>query len=125
MNERWGVILNRQGRVIAPSTQEPVVGEYCAGWIKRGPNGVVGTNKTDAEETVGGMLEDLAGGSTLQPSEPAAGSAERLMRARQPRYVSWSDWLRLDEIEVRSGRAQGRPRNKFTRTEDMLAALGA
>jgi ferredoxin--NADP+ reductase len=124
MNERWGVILNRQGRVIEPGTQQPVVGEYCAGWIKRGPSGVVGTNKTDAEETVDGMLEDLAQGAMLQPSEPAAGKAESLVRERQPRYVSWSDWLRLDEIEVESGRAQGRPRNKFTRIEDMLTALG-
>ena len=123
MNERWGVILNRQGRVIEPGTQRPVVGEYCAGWIKRGPSGVIGTNKMDAEETVLGMLEDVAQGSMLQPSEPAASSAESLVRERQPRYLSWSDWLRLDEIEVERGRAQGRPRNKFTRIEDMLTAL--
>ena len=123
-NERWGVIQNQNGRVFDPETQQPVVGEYCSGWIKRGPTGVIGTNKADSVETVTCMLEDLARDSILHPSEPQAAKMEELVRERQPKYLSFADWLRLDEIEVKNGRAQGRPRDKFTRVEDMLAALG-
>ena len=123
-NERWGVILNEKGRVVDPETQQLVVGEYCSGWIKRGPTGVIGTNKPDSIETVSCMVEDLARGLILHPSEPQASKMEELVREHQPKYFSFADWLRLDEIEMKNGRAQGRPRDKFTRVEDMLAALG-
>ena len=123
-NDRWGVIQNQNGRVMDPQTQQPVVGEYCSGWIKRGPTGVIGTNKPDSVETVTCMLEDLARDSILHPSEPQASKMEELVRERQPKHLSFADWLRLDEIEVKHGRAQGRPRDKFTRVADMLAALG-
>jgi ferredoxin--NADP+ reductase len=122
-NESWGVILNEKGRVINPNTQEPVVGEYAAGWIKRGPTGVIGTNKPDAAETVSCMLEDLHKGLILNPTEPEAAAAEKLIRERQPNYFSYVDWLRLDELEVARGREVGRPRVKFTHVEEMLAAL--
>ena len=123
-NERWGVIQNQNGRVIDPDNRQPVVGEYCSGWIKRGPTGVIGTNKPDSIETVSCMLKDLDRGLILHPSEPQTSKLEELVRLRQPKYFSFADWLRLDEIEVRNGRAHGRPRDKFTRVEDMLAALG-
>ena len=123
-HESWGVILNEQGRVLDPDTKQPVVGEYAAGWIKRGPTGVIGTNKPDAAQTVACMMEDLAAGRILKPDEPDAAAAERLIRGRQPRCVSYEDWLKLNELEVSRGRAAGRPRIKFTRVEDMLAALG-
>jgi ferredoxin--NADP+ reductase len=123
-HESWGVILNENGRVLDPDTRQPIVGEYTAGWIKRGPTGVIGTNKPDAAQTVECMMEDLAAGRILKPDEPEASAAERLIRGRQPRYVSYSDWLKLNQIEVTRGRAAGRPRVKFTRVEEMLAALG-
>ena len=123
-HESWGVILNEQGRVLDPDTKQPVVGEYAAGWIKRGPTGVIGTNKPDAAQTVAYMMEDLAAGRILKPEEPDAAAAERLIRGRQPRCVSYEDWLKLNELEVSRGRAAGRPRVKFTRVEDMLAAHG-
>ncbi len=123
-NERWGVILNEKGRVIDPETKQPVVGEYCSGWIKRGPTGVIGTNKPDSVETVNCMLEDLAHGSILRPSVPEISKMEQFVHERQPNYFSFADWLRLDGVEVKNGRAQGRPRDKFTRVEEMLAALG-
>jgi ferredoxin--NADP+ reductase len=123
-NDKWGVIFNNKGRVINPDTQQPVVGEYCAGWIKRGPSGVIGTNKPDAAETVTCMLEDLAQGLILQPSQPEPAALEALIRQRQPQYVTYQDWLRLNEIELARGKELGRPRLKFTRVEDMLAALG-
>lgn len=123
-HEKWGVILNNKGRVIHPDTQQPVVGEYCAGWIKRGPSGVIGTNKPDAAETVGLMIEDMAQGFTLQPTQPEPAAMAELIRQRQPDYVTYADWLRLNELEIARGKELGRPRLKFTRIEDMLAALG-
>lgn len=123
-NERWGVILNDQGRVIDPGTQEPVLGLYTAGWIKRGPTGVIGTNKPDAAETVDCMLKDAAAGQTLQPDRPDPAAIEALVRQRQPDYFTYDDWLRLNELEIARGRTLGRPRLKFTCIEDMLAALG-
>ncbi len=123
-HDAWGVILNDRGRVLEPDSRQPRVGEYAAGWIKRGPTGVIGTNKPDAAETVACMLEDAAAGRTLAPTDPDAVAAETMVRQRQPEFVSWRDWRRLDELEVARGRATGRPRVKFTRVEEMLAALG-
>jgi ferredoxin--NADP+ reductase len=123
-NDKWGVILNDTGRVLDPDVKQPVVGEYAAGWIKRGPTGVIGTNKPDAAQTVACMMEDLASGQVRAVEEPEPAAAERLMRERQPKCFSYQDWLRLNELEVANGRAVGRPRVKFTRIEDMLTALG-
>jgi ferredoxin--NADP+ reductase len=123
-NESWGVILNEKGRVLDSDTKQPIVGEYAAGWIKRGPTGVIGTNKPDAAETVECMFEDLALGAVLEPAHPEAAAAEALVRQRQPSYFSFADWLKLDAIEVERGRAQGRPRVKLTSIDEMLAALG-
>ncbi|MGH7325944.1 MAG: FAD-dependent oxidoreductase [Candidatus Rokuibacteriota bacterium] len=123
-HERWGVILNEQGRVLDPDTKQPRVGEYAAGWIKRGPTGVIGTNKPDAAETVACMLEDVRHGRLLDPPEPSGEAAARLVGERQPLSVSYADWRALDELEVARGRAASRPRVKFTRVKETLAALG-
>jgi ferredoxin--NADP+ reductase len=122
-NDQWGVILNEKGRVLDPDSKQPVVGEYTAGWIKRGPTGVIGTNKPDAAETVACMMEDLAADRYLAPAAPSREAVARLIRARQPRCFSYDDWLQLNEIEVRRGKETGRPRVKFTSVEDMLAVL--
>ena len=110
--------------MLNPETQQPQVGEYTAGWIKRGPNGVIGTNKPDAVETVSCMLEDLAQGSTLTPTQPEVAAMADLVKARQPDFFSYADWQRLNEMELQRGQAQGRPRLKFTSVAEMLAALG-
>jgi len=123
-HESWGVILNDKGRVLDPDNRQPIVGEYTAGWIKRGPSGVIGTNKPDALETVECMMEDLAAGRVLEPALPHPDAVLALIRQRQPRHFTYPDWLKLDEIEVSRGRAAGRPRVKFTRVEDMHSALG-
>jgi ferredoxin/flavodoxin---NADP+ reductase len=123
-DDKWGVVLNEKGRVLDPDSKQPLAGEYTAGWIKRGPTGVIGTNKPDAAETVAAMLEDAAAGRTLAPSEPDPAAAERLIRQRQPHVVDYADWLRLDALEVEQGQRHGRPRVKFTRIDDMLGALG-
>jgi ferredoxin--NADP+ reductase len=123
-DDKRGVIPNEKGRVLDPATRQPVGGEYTAGWIKRGPSGVMGANKSDAAETVGCMMEDLGEGKVLAPVQPTAAAAEALVRQRRPNFVSYADWLALNELEVARGRAQGRPRSKFIRVEEMLAALG-
>ncbi len=119
----WGVILNQDGRVLDPETDSPVLGEYATGWIKRGPSGVIGTNKPDAAETVELMMEDLAAGRHLLPINPEIASIETLVQQRRPDHFSYGDWQRLDELEVAKGAAQDRPRIKYTSIVEMQAAL--
>ena len=123
-HERWGVILNEKGRVLNSESNAPVLGEYTAGWIKRGPSGVIGTNKPDAVETAECMLADLAEGKTLSPAHPEPDAAANFVQSRKHAYVSYADWLKLDELEIAAGAEQGRPRVKFTKVDDMLKALG-
>jgi ferredoxin--NADP+ reductase len=123
-NDRWGVILNERGRVIDPASKKPIVGLYTSGWIKRGPSGVVGTNKPDSVESVTCMLEDFSTGSILQPANADADSAEKFISERKPDYFSYADWKRLDEMEQANGKACGRPRVKFTSVEEMKKAVG-
>lgn len=123
-NDRWGVIMNEKGRVIDPDTKQPIVGQYCAGWIKRGPSGVIGTNKPDSVETAVEMIEDLSKGLVWAPAHPEVTAAEALVRERQPNFFSYADWLKLDAIEVAKGQAEGRPRVKITSVAEMLKALG-
>ncbi len=122
-HDSWGVIPNNAGRVLDPATKEPVVGQYTAGWIKRGPTGVIGTNKPDAAETVESMLADARAGKTLQPAQATSQAADALVHGRQAHVVSFDDWKRLDALELSRGKEQGRPRVKFSRIDDMLTAL--
>jgi ferredoxin--NADP+ reductase len=122
-DERGGTVPNRGGRVVDPATGAPLAGLYVAGWIKRGPSGVIGTNKPDAAETADAMLADLAAGGGGRAA-PAAQVRERV-RVRRRECVDWADWLRLQAIEVERGRAQRRPRVKCVSVEEMRAALGA
>ncbi len=122
--EDWAVIPNERGRVIDPERGAPLVGQYAAGWIKRGPQGVIGTNKPDALETVQCMVEDLAAGRTLEPPEPGADAVLNLLRERRSELFTYDDWNRLDALEVGRGEPAGRPRVKFTDVREMLDALG-
>jgi ferredoxin/flavodoxin---NADP+ reductase len=123
-DERAAVIPNVAGRVIDPETRAPIPGLYATGWIKRGPSGVIGTNKPDSVETVTSMLADVAEARYLRPAAPAGASAAALIAARQPFAVSYPDWRTLDALEIANGQAIGRPRLKMTRVDEMLAALG-
>lgn len=122
--ESWGVILNERGRILDPDSRKPLPGLYTAGWIKRGPSGVIGTNKPDAVETVNCMLQDLAKEKTFSPAEPSVEAAAQFLRQRQPQLFTFADWVKLDAMEVAKGKEQGRPRVKFTSLKEMLAALG-
>ena len=104
-------------------TDKPVLGIYVTGWIKRGPTGIIGTNKLDAAETVQTMLADLGNGIVLQPATTDPAAVEKLVRERQPEFVSYEDWSRLNELETEKGKSQGRPRVKFTDVKEMMSAL--
>ncbi len=120
----WGVILNDRGRILGADSRQPLPGMYTAGWIKRGPSGVIGTNKPDAVETVTCMLEDVAAGRTFAPQQPHLEAVTCLLQERQPQLFTFDDWLKLDALELAAGEAQGRPRVKFGSVAEMLAALG-
>ena len=122
-NDAWGVVPNENGRVIELESREPLTGLYVAGWIKRGPSGVIGTNKPDAVETVRMMLEDLLADRTLLPENTDPAAVSKLVSERQPDSFSYEDWKRLDELEVGRGESEGRPRVKFTSVQEMLAKL--
>lgn len=122
-HESWGVIPNDGGRVLDPATKEPLLGQYTAGWIKRGPTGVIGTNKPDAAETAENMLADARAGKVLNATHATAGEADDLVHSHQAQVVSYADWRELDALELSRGKAQGRPRIKFTSVEEMLEAL--
>jgi ferredoxin--NADP+ reductase len=122
-DKRRGVIPNRAGRVYDPETDKTVPGEYVVGWAKRGPSGVIGTNKPDALDTVAAMVSDVP---TLKPAEsPDPKEINDLLDERGVRYVSFEEWRKLDKLELTKGTSQGRPRVKFTNVEEMLDALGA
>jgi ferredoxin/flavodoxin---NADP+ reductase len=109
------VIPNDGGRV-AP-------GEYCSGWIKRGPSGIIGTNKKDANETAALILEDAAAGLLPTPADPSPDTIEALVAERQPHLVEYAGWEAIDAHERQRGEPHGRPRVKLS-TWDELMALG-
>ena len=121
-DEKRGTVPNEGGRVIGDGG-DPIVGEYVSGWIKRGPSGVIGTNKPDGKETANHMLEDAEAGVVFQPTATDRAAAASLVRSRQPDVVTYPDWQQLDAIEVARGEEAGRPRVKFTDTTLMLQAL--
>ncbi len=122
-NKDWHLILNEKGRVCDETSRQPLTGEYTAGWIKRGPSGVIGTNKADAVETAECMLEDLATGNTLSPDQSSPEAIVNLLKDRQPHYFTYADWQKLDALELKNGEALGRPRLKFTDIDAMVAAI--
>ena len=99
-------------------------GEYVVGWIKRGPSGVIGTNKKDATDTVARILEDVEAGR-LNPV-PAASADEAAIVAwldeRAPDHVTWAGWEAIDARESSLGEPFGRPRVKLVRIEELFRA---
>jgi ferredoxin/flavodoxin---NADP+ reductase len=115
-DEREGRLPHRDGRLVdANGVAFP--GLYATGWIKRGPTGLIGTNRADSVATVRSILADLPclDGARKPGFSPPPGVAARL--------VSYGDWLRIDEAERARGSAKGKPREKFTRVEEMLSCL--
>jgi ferredoxin--NADP+ reductase len=119
-DEATAVVPNTQGRVIDPQTEKPLRGSYVAGWIKRGPTGFIGTNKSCAQETVRALVDDYNNGRLADPDARHT-ALDRLVRRRQPDVVDGSRWQAIDRAEIQRGQADGRPRDKFTTVAEMLA----
>ncbi|MCV7300940.1 FAD-dependent oxidoreductase [Mycobacterium barrassiae] len=117
------VVPNVGGRVVDPETGEAVGGSYVAGWIKRGPTGFIGTNKSCAAETVHHLVADYNAGLLADPVGKPAG-LDKLVRRRRPEVVDAAGWRAIDAAEVERG-GDHRPRDKFTSVADMLAAAAA
>ena len=119
-DDRRGVIPNRDGRVLTSPDGEPAPGEYAVGWIKRGPSGVIGTNKACAAETVAIMLEDAERLQVDPGGVAGPDSILQVLTERCPDYVTADDWRRLDELELARGQTEDRPRVKVVRVDEML-----
>jgi ferredoxin/flavodoxin---NADP+ reductase len=119
-DERTGTLPNDRGRVLN-ADGSPLPGVYCAGWIKRGPSGVIGTNKKDATETVELLLEDARNGALPARS---GGDLERLLEERAVPHVLYDGWKAIDARERALGEPQGRPRVKLCTWEELLDAAG-
>jgi len=122
-DERSGTIPNDDGRVLDGPQGSVQPRLYVAGWIKRGPSGVIGTNKPDAISTVRCMLDDAAGLAVPADVQTDPDAVPALLQRKGVRFVSFADWKRLDELEVKRGESIGKPREKFASVDEMLAAL--
>jgi ferredoxin--NADP+ reductase len=117
---RTGTFPNREGR-ITDEGGKPIPGLYCAGWIKRGPSGIIGTNRADAVETVKALLSDLP--MLDQTSRSGMSGLRPVLDQRALRPVGFEDWKKIDEAEILRGKKKGKPREKFTRVSEMMDAL--
>jgi ferredoxin--NADP+ reductase len=116
-----GTMRNAGGRVLDESG-EHVPGVYCAGWIKRGPSGIIGTNKKDATETVEHLLDDARSGALPHADGVGAGDVDELLAERGVDVVTYDGWEAIDAVERGLGEPQGRPRIKLVTWEDLLGA---
>ena len=113
-NEQRGLIANEGGRVGE--------GEYCVGWIKRGPSGVIGTNKKDAADTVARIIEDEAAGTLGTPASADADEVAAWLAERVPDAITWEGWQAIDAAERAAGEPQGRPRVKLVTLAELREA---
>jgi ferredoxin--NADP+ reductase len=118
-DEQRSTILHDGGRVVGAE------GTYCAGWIKRGPTGIIGTNKKDATETVASLLADVDAGNVAHKAEATAGAVEQLLWERGVHAVVYSGWASIDEVERAAGEKLGRPRVKLRTWDELLDAGGS
>ncbi|MDN2499700.1 ferredoxin [Nocardia nova] len=119
-DESRHIVPNEQGRVVT-AEGDPVTGVYVTGWIKRGPRGVIGTNKACAQETVAGLLDDFTAGRLPAPRHDRR-TLHALLAERRPELVDGTGWRAIDAAERERGKRQGRPRVKFVSVTEMLAA---
>jgi ferredoxin/flavodoxin---NADP+ reductase len=123
-DERSFVLPNDRGRVLA-ADGELLPGVYAVGWIKRGPTGILGTNKRDAEETVSLLADDLVAGALPQPPNPDREQIDALLAERKPDLVNADGWRAIDANELERGRGERRPRVKLASRDELLAAADA
>lgn len=118
-DEKKGTIPNDHGRVTGDGGKA-LPGVYVTGWIKRGPSGVIGTNKPDAVETANKLIEDMRN-DTLNSADRS--DILPLLSERKIRFFTFSDWQKLDKLEQAKGQPLGRPRVKFTTVDEMWKAI--
>ena len=118
-DSKRGTIANEKGRVTGEDGR-PIAGLYAAGWIKRGPSGVIGTNKKDANETVAVLIEDAEAGKLPTPEDSDPVAIEELIAERDHEAVTYAGWEAIDAAETSAGEPHGRPRIKFVHIEEML-----
>lgn len=116
-------ITNIAGRVVHSTSGDAISGEYAVGWAKRGPSGVIGTNKPDAVSTVAAMIEDLPALPGIPDENRDPDKIVELLKQRKPDYVTFQEWKVLDAFETARGAEQGRPRVKVTSVPEMLAVI--
>jgi ferredoxin--NADP+ reductase len=116
-----GTIRNEGGRVVGEDG-EVVPGVYAAGWIKRGPTGVIGTNKKDASETVELLLEDERAGRIERRADATSEAVDLLLAERGAKPVLYEGWSSIDQLERTAGEPHGRPRAKLVTWEELLEA---
>ncbi len=120
---RRGLIRNVGGRVCDEQTRSHR-GEYVVGWIKRGPSGVIGTNKKDAADTAAKIAEDAAADALNEPADADPNAAAEWIFERVPSAVEWDGWCAIDDHERRAGQPAGRPRVKLVTRAELLRAAG-
>jgi ferredoxin--NADP+ reductase len=125
-----GVIPNEAGRVTHTDSGEQHAGHYAVGWIKRGPSGVIGTNKKDAQDTVDSIFEDLEAGRIPDRRTPGSEAEdvapiEDLLAERAGDHVTYLGWQAIDRAEISAGEPHGRPRVKFCSVAEMVEAAKA
>jgi ferredoxin/flavodoxin---NADP+ reductase len=116
-DERYFVLPNERGRV-RTADGKPVPGVYAVGWIKRGPTGILGTNKRDAEETVAGLVEDL---DALPWPDAEREQIDGLLAERKPDLVTVEGWRAIDAHELERGRSEERPRVKLASRDELVS----
>ena len=120
-DERAGIIPNHKGRCLIG--QDPMPGMYVTGWIKRGPTGIIGTNRADSVETVESIFEDLS--KARVTPKPGAAALRDALCARGERIVSYGEWQKIDVAERGRGQVRDKPREKYTLVSEMIAAIDA
>ena len=118
-DERAGIVRNAKGRCLVGD--RALTGAYVTGWIKRGPTGLIGTNRADSIETVETILADLP--AMDQGPRPGILAIEPKLHPRTVCTVDYPAWQAIDAAERERGRPKGKPREKFTRISDMLALV--
>ena len=119
------VISNVGGRVIESDNTEDeaaeaITGLYTTGWVRRGPVGLIGNTKGDANEAVANLLADAAEGKKFNPSKPELSAVNELLESKGIDYLDWEGWHKLDAAERTAGEAEGRERKKYVEWDEMV-----
>ncbi len=120
--DRWGTMPNEAGRITTEQGGDVIPGLYTAGWIKRGPSGIIGTNRACAVESVDSLLQDY---NKLEGEKLGREGLYKILDEKGVQYINYRQWEKIDAAEVAAGKPKGKPREKFTRREEMLSIANA